>query len=129
FWYSNCWMEKEMNDMWTALIGLFGVLLGMGLNELLRRRNRIETYSSIVFDKRLALYEELMSRLQAAYKVATDVMENEEYSEEQRQELVSAAILDIAAFSDENELYIDSDLAAHCVATFMGAEDIQGIQD
>jgi len=115
--------------MWIALIGIFGVILGAGLNELLRRKSRIESYMGRVFDKRLEKYEELMARLQAASEVATDVMENPEYTPEQRHALISAVILPIAQFTDDNELYIDPDLAPHCVATFMGAEDVFAIAD
>jgi len=118
-----------MSDMWTALIGIFGVLLGAGLNELLRRNRRIEAYTMRVFDKRLEKYEELMALLQAALEVASDVMENPEYTPEQRHELISDAILQIAQFTDDNELYIDPELASHCVATFMDAEDIPSIKD
>jgi hypothetical protein len=118
-----------MNDMWTALIGIFGVLLGAGLNELLRRNRRIESYTGRIFDKRLEKYEELMALLQTASEIATDVMENTEYTPEQRHELISAVILPIAQFTDDNELYIDPDLAPHCVATFMGAEDVLDHKD
>lgn len=115
--------------MWTALIGIFGVLLGAILNELLRRNRRIEAYTVRVFDKRLDKYEELMAHLQAASEIATDVMENPEYTQEQRHELISAAIWPIAQFTSDNELYIDPELALHCFATFMGAEDIQSLKD
>ncbi|MDD2636649.1 MAG: hypothetical protein PHW82_14240 [Bacteroidales bacterium] len=118
-----------MNDMWTALIGIFGVVLGAGLNELLRRGRRIEAYTGRVFDKRLEKYEQLMDLLQAASEVASDVMENADYTLEQRHELISAAILPIAQFTDDNELYIDPDFAPHCVATFMGAEDVLDLAD
>jgi hypothetical protein len=115
--------------MWTALIGIFGVILGAILNELLRRKRRIEAYTVRVFDKRLEKYEELMALLQAASKVASDVMENHEYTPETRHELISAAIWPIVQFTSDNELYIDPELAPHCIATFMGAEDIQSIKD
>jgi hypothetical protein len=119
----------DMNDIWTAVIAVFGVVLGAGLNELLRRNRRIESYSSPVFEKRLQKYEELMKLLHDASGVAHDVMENPKYTPEQRHALISAVILPIAEFTDQNELYIEPDLGAHCTATFMGAEDVQDIQD
>jgi len=82
-----------------------------------------------VFDFRLAKYGALMGLLHAASEVASDVIENPGYSAEERHVLISAAISPIAEFTDKNELYIDSDLGAHCVATFMGAEDIRDIED
>lgn len=118
-----------MAEAWTGVIGIGGVLVGLIANELLRRTRRIEAYTARVFDVRLAKYEELMGLLHAASEVASDVMENSDYSAEERHGLISAAIFLIAEFSDKNELYIDSDLAAHCVATFMGAEDIRDIEN
>jgi xanthosine utilization system XapX-like protein len=117
-----------MNDIWIALIGILGVTVGAGLNELLRRKARLEAYTVHVFDKRLEKYEELMGLVQGAYEVATDVMENPQYSSEQRHDLISGAILRIAQFTDDNELYIDPELAPHCVAAFMGAEDIHDVE-
>ncbi|MHC4394218.1 MAG: hypothetical protein ACYS1A_01055 [Planctomycetota bacterium] len=118
-----------MNNILTALIGIIGVILGAGLNELLRRSRRIEAYTSIIFDKRLEKYEELVVLLHDAYNIATDVMENSKYTPEERHELISAVLFPIAHFTDDNELYIDPDIGIHCVATFMGAEDVQGIND
>jgi hypothetical protein len=119
----------QMNDIWTGLIGILGVMLGAGLNELLRRNRRLEAYTVDVFDKRLEKYEELMGLLQAAHGVATDVMENPQYSSKQRHNLISAAIWPIVQFTDDNELYIDPEIASHCIAAFMGAEDIYDIED
>jgi hypothetical protein len=47
--------------MEEALIGLLGVLVGLFVNEHFRKTNRIENYSSTVFEKRLKIYEELMA--------------------------------------------------------------------
>ena len=118
-----------MTEVWTGLIGIGGVLFGVLANELLRRNSRIETYTARIFDVRLAKYEELMGHLHAAYEIASDVMENPDYSAEEQHELISAAILQIAQFTDKNELYIDSDLAVHCVAIFTGAEDVRDIEN
>lgn len=115
--------------MWTSIIGVLGVIAGVLLNEIIRRSRRIETFTPGIFEKRLAKYEKLMALIQAGYDVASDVMVNEELSKEQRHALVSEAILKIAEYADKEELYIDSELGAHCVATFMGAEDVISIQD
>lgn len=122
-----------MVEVWVGFIGVAGTVLG-GLvgattNELLRRRNRIEGYSPNVFDKRLQVYEELLTHMREGSKVAYEIMENVEFSVEQRHAAISVVVLDIASFTDENELYIDWELAGHCVATFMGAEDILTIAD
>ena len=118
-----------MNGIWTSLIGLFGVVAGVALNEVIRRSRRVETFTPKIFEKRLAKYEELMALLQAGYEVASDVMENPEHSVEDRHDLISGAVLSMARFTDQEELYIDAELAAHCVAVFMGAEDVMSIED
>lgn len=115
-------------DVATGLVGVLGVLVGVAANEVLRRNNRIESYSARVFDKRLAIYEELLTKMVEGREVADDVMCNAEYSRDERHALISVTILDIAKFIDDNALYLDQDLGAHCVATFMGAEDVYDVE-
>ncbi len=109
------------------LIGLVGILVGVLLGEYFRRRNRIETYAQKVFDRRLEVYEELIKRVQSAYTIANEIMTNTEFDDEQRQALMSASILAIAGYVDENPLYINTYVGADVTAIFMGAEDIQSI--
>ncbi len=116
-----------MAELWAGVFGICGVLLGVIVNEVFRRQRRIEAYTARLFDRRLNAYEGLMKHLYSASRVAADVMENPKYTAEERLDLISSAIHEIAAFTDRNELYLDRDLASHCVATFMGAEDIQGL--
>ena len=114
--------------METALIGLVGVLLGIVLNEQLRRRNRIENYSTSVFEKRLELYEKLFQLVSSYSAVGTEVIENKTLSKDERHDLVSVAILEVAEFCDANELYIGEELTLHCVSILMGVEEIQDIE-
>lgn len=113
----------------SALIGLVGVLIGILLNETLRRRNRIENYSAKVFEKRLTIYEELFELIRAYSGVADEVIENENLTKEERHQLVSEAIHSVAGFSDENELYLNEEIIVHCVPLMMGVEDIFYIED
>lgn len=115
--------------MEAALIGLAGLLLGIVLNEQLRRRNRIENYSTSIFDKRLDLYHQLYNLVGECSPIATEVIENEKLSEEERHDLVSAGVMAIASFCDENELYLNEEIALHAVSLLMGVEDIHGIED
>lgn len=115
--------------MMTALIGFLGILLGIVLNEQLRRRNRIENYSTVVFERRLDLYEELFRRVLHYSEVATEVIENDDLTKEQRHGLVSDAIHEVAGFCDEHELYINEEIALHCTPILMGVEDIYYIED
>ena len=112
-----------------ALIGLLGVLIGIVLNEQLRRKNRIENYSTIVFEKRLGLYEKLYGLLSIYSEVATEVIENTDLTKEERHSLISEAIFSVAGFCDENDLYLNEEITLHCVPIIMGVEDIQDIED
>jgi hypothetical protein len=115
--------------METALIGFVGVLLGIFINEVVRRRNRIETYAGHVFDKRLEIYEGLYQRVAATSTLATDLIDNSCYSHEDRHQLVSAAVHDIASWCDENDMYINEELTVHCVPLLMGMEDVFEMKD
>lgn len=110
--------------MEAALIGLFGVVVGGLLSQVFHRQNRVETYSHKVFERRLEVYESLMSLLQSGYEIANEVMENEELSSEERHAIISEVIMSIAKFTDEHGLYIDKYVAAHMTSAFMGAEDV-----
>ncbi len=110
--------------MEAALIGLVGVLIGALLSQVFHRQNRVETYSHKVFERRLEVYESLMALLQSGYEIASEVMENEQLSNEERHALISEAIMPISTFVDEHGLYIDKYVAAHMTSAFMGAEDV-----
>lgn len=118
-----------MSEVWSGIFGICGVLVGVFGNELLRQKRRIESYSTHVFEIRLTKYEELTALMLAAYHIASEVMDNCQYSIDERHALISSAIFPIAEFTDKNDLYLNSDISAHCIATFMGAEDVCGIQD
>lgn len=107
-----------------AIISFLGVTLGAVLSEFLRRRNRIESFANPVFEKRLSAYHELFKKVQEANQVADEVITNSSYSQQERTELVSGEILEIARFCDDNAFFIDTDLGAHCTALLMGVEDI-----
>jgi hypothetical protein len=120
-------MEHRM-DTFTALsgplIGMLRVILGTLLNEFLRRGRRVEEYSSVIFAKRLQSYETLMSLIQEGSEITDEVISNPDLSSEQRHDLISSVIRPIALHVDRDVLYIDGELGAHCVALFMGTEDI-----
>lgn len=115
--------------METALIGLLGVLLGVILNETVRRRSRIENYSAVVFEKRLKIHEELFRMVSDCSEIARDLIKNEAYSKDERHEIVSNAILPIAKYCDDNELYINEGLSVHYIALLMGVEDTHYIKN
>jgi hypothetical protein len=114
--------------MESALIGLLGVIIGILLAEFLRRKTRIESLFLKAFEKRLEVYEQLFDKLRKCENVAHDIIENPEYSQDERTELWGSAVLDLAQFTDNSKLYLDEDISVHCVATMMGVEDIYSIE-
>lgn len=117
------------NVIIAAIFSLIGIIIGIIFNELLRRKNRIEVFSSVVFERRLSIYEQLYTKVQEGQSIINDIISNPSYSKEECVDIISNTILDLAAFSDKNGFYIDRDLAAHCTALWMGLEDICPISD
>jgi len=115
--------------MLTAIIGLIGVLFGVVLNEYFRRRSRIEVYSKEVFQKRLSVYEELYQKMEGGFLIARDIIENADYSKDQRHKIWSEVVMNVAMFTDENGLYLNENLIVHCMMTLIGVEDIYYIND
>jgi len=115
--------------MEIAIIGFVGVVVGALLAEYFRIRSRIEIFSSKVFDKRLAVYEQLYEKLHKASQVASDVMDNQTYSRDERNTLWSTIIFDLADFTDANKLYLNEDISVHCISSCIGVEDVYYIED
>ena len=105
-------------------VGVIGVVLGVLLNEFVRRRNRRELYAPKIFEKRLAAYESLVEHIENGSNVANEVIKNPDLTVEQRHDLITAVVMSIAKSVDKNRLYIDEQLATHCTALFMGVEDV-----
>lgn len=110
--------------MTDALIGLAGILIGLFINEHYRRTNRIENYSSRVFDKRLEIYEELMQLVHEKSLLVTEVIESTELSKDKAHSICQPAGLVIAEYCDANELYLNEEITVHIGATFVGVGDI-----
>jgi hypothetical protein len=115
--------------MITALVGLVGILLGGIINEYFRRKNRVELYSREVFQNRLKVYEKLYDKINKSFAVANDVIESPSYSIEQRREVWGSVVLDMAAFTDANGLYLNEDVVVHCMTSLIGVEDIYDVKD
>jgi hypothetical protein len=111
------------------LVGLLGIVVGALVSELMRRRVRIETYSSAVFEKRLAIYEELYRRIRHAGEVGDELFENRSHNPQQRHALVSAVVLDIAGYTDEQDMYVNEEVAIHCTSLLMGIENASNSAD
>ena len=90
-----------MGDLWLGIFSIIGVLVGVGINEVFRRRWRIEVYAARFFEERLTKYAELIHLFHSGYEVASDVMKNPDYSADERHEMISGVVLPMAQFSDE----------------------------
>ncbi len=115
--------------METALIGLLGVLIGLLVNEHFRRRNRIEAYSSRIFDRRIEIYEEIYSKVNACSEIISDLTENTTYSKEERHEIVSAALHNLAQYGDKNSFYLNDEIVLQYMTLLIGVEDIYYIEN
>jgi hypothetical protein len=107
-----------------AVLAIVSLLLGVALNEWIRRSNRIESYATSVFQKRFSVYEQLWEKLRSAKDVADAVIGDATLTTEQRHDVVSGVVLDIAKFCDDNSLYLNDEVTVHCCTVFMAVEDI-----
>jgi hypothetical protein len=112
-----------------AVIAISSLLIGVALNEYVRRSNRIEGYAAAIFQKRIEVYEELWKKVNKGKTVAERVIDDPSFSHQQRHALISEIVLDLAEFCDEHSLYLNDEVTVHCCSLFMGVEDIQAEAD
>ncbi|MFX8859310.1 hypothetical protein ABTM70_13945 [Acinetobacter baumannii] len=110
--------------MGSALIGLIGVVIGILCNEYFRRENRIEKYSEKIFEKRLQIHESLFEKIKEDYEAINNLINNRELTLEERHNIVSKVILELADFIDVIEFYLDERLVVQVMTLFMGTEEI-----
>ena len=110
--------------MTEALVGLAGVLLGLLINEHYRKTNRIENYSSRVFDKRLEIYEKLIQLVDEKSSLIIEVIENAELSKDKAHSICQPEILAVPEYCDANQLYLNEEITVHICATFVSVGDI-----
>ncbi len=115
--------------MEEALIGLLGVLVGLLVNEYFRKNNRIENYSSKVFEKRLQIYEELMAIVDKNGILVSSTLENNKLTPKKKHEICFPAGLEALKFIDANQLYLNEEIGIHIGATFVMASDIADLDD
>lgn len=110
--------------MENALIALMGVLIGILCNEYFRRENRIEKYSEKIFEKRLQIHESLFQKIKDKSEIINDLINNRTLTPEDRHNVVSKIIFELADFIDTKEFYLDERLVVQVMTLFMGIEDI-----
>lgn len=110
--------------MEQALIGLVGLFIGILLNEYFRRRNRVEAYSSKVFERRLEVYEGLLAAIRKAEAEISSILDNESIPQDERQKMAFVAGLKVMEYMDAHSLYLNDEITVHCGAAFVGVADI-----
>jgi hypothetical protein len=115
--------------MSQALVAITSLLLGVALNEWIRRSHRIENYAAATFQRRLEIYEQLWRKLREGSLVANKVIEDAMLPAHRREELISEVVLGIAQFCDDNGLYLNDEVTVHCCTVFMDVENIASEDD
>lgn len=109
--------------MESALMGLIGIIVGITINEYIRRKNRIENFSSHTFEKRLAVYEEFFKKIQEALSIHLNLFEDINLSNEEKNDIAVTSGLSVLEFCDNNKFYLNEEITVHCGAVFVGVSD------
>lgn len=106
--------------------GIAGVVLGIFLNELIRRNNRTENLNDQIFNRRLEEYIELHDLLVNQYQIILELFDNfNEFNDEQKLEIISDVIFPIVIFNDKKSFFLSEELIVQTSTLFMGIENIQ----
>src|SRR5262249_54880994 len=115
-------------SMEQALIGLVGILVGVLVNEYIRRRKRVEEYAVKVFEKRLEVYAGLMAAIREAENEVNEVLGDDSEPAEERSQRSFVAGLHVMEFCDQNSLFLNDEITVHCGATFVSVPDIVSME-
>ncbi len=118
----------EYIDILTFLAGYF-------ISELLRRWNRIESYNSQIFSKRLDVYCKLYSLWNKSYCDVIDLIEDlkenkQEY--ENKQDIhaeIFILIRPLFLYLDESSLFLSEELKIQCATAFVSDMTEEGKWD
>lgn len=109
-----------MDAIVAALIGMLGVFVGMVLDYFIRRDERLNKFSEIVFNKRLTIYEELYEKVQDYRQLFGKLIEDEETNADERERLLFLSGLEVMRFSDESGFYLSDELTVYLGAILSG---------
>ena len=118
-----------MGALGQPLFGVACLLLGIGLNEWIRRSNRIEAYAGAVFKERFDVYVKLWEIIRDAKPRADGIIKDSALSADARRECISELVWQVVNFCDEKSLYLNDEVIVHCCTVFMGVEDIPAEPD
>lgn len=117
----------DLNILFSSLVGLTGVIIGILINEYFKRKDRESLHSDSIFQKRLKVYEGLYEKMHNASEISREVIEEKNLSKKERHKIWSAIALDIAGYTDKNKLYLNEKIAVHCMLTLIGVEEIHSL--
>lgn len=120
----NIITKLDLNSLISSFVGILGMLVGILVNEYFKRKDREALFSEAIFQKKLKIYEELFAKMHNASKIGATITDEESLSKEKRHQIWSEVVLDVAGYTDKYELYINEEIAAHCMLTLIGIEDI-----
>ena len=109
--------------MQEALIGLGGLLIGLMLNEIFRRRARIETFASRTFDKRIDVFENLHRIVRESSSKSIDIIQDEKLKNEKKHEKLYTEGMALMGVLDEYSFYISDELSVVIGMAFIGLAD------
>jgi hypothetical protein len=119
----------DLNILLPSLISLASIIIGIFINEYFKRKNRESLYSEAIFSKKLEIYESLNEKMHNASELATEITENKELTKEKREQIWDEKAIDILTFMDKNDLYLNEDIAVHCMITLTGLKGIQNLNE
>lgn len=106
--------------IFTSFAGMISVILGVSVSEFVRRRNRADAYSNIVFQKRLEAYEGLFDIVRRQY--VHDLIFNGNASAELAHDIVGEAVHEITGYCDANAFYLSHTITVAVCTLPMGLE-------
>lgn len=107
----------------AGFFGILGTLIGIFVTEYFKRKERISLYSDTIFKKKLEVYEKLYLKLQDIYKTADTLLGDQKMSVKQKQAIWQPALLGIGGYLDTYSLYVNDDVAVHCMGALVAVDD------
>lgn len=103
-----------------SIIGVSGMLLGVIISEVVRRRSRVEKFSEAYFIKKIEIYDELVSRFLDLELLFSDVTQDDEYMNN-RYDDWQQEVIDFLSWCDKKFLYLGEELTVHIGIVLVGA--------
>ena len=103
----------------SALIGMFGVVVGIILNEYFIQRNKQSLFSAKIYSKKFEVYLELLSIFQLSCKHVREAVSNDKLSDFKRETIVRNDIVTLIDYTDSNILFIDQKITLKIIETLL----------